>query len=548
GMTGTAMTEAEEFEDIYKLQVVSIPTNVQVNRSDHDDEVYRTVAEKHTAVVELVRDCQKRKQPILLGTVSIEKSESLSAALKKAKVPHQVLNARYHAQEAAIIADAGRPGAVTIATNMAGRGTDIQLGGNPERRVAEALAAAKDGADADAIRDRVTRQIAADRAVALAAGGLFVVGTERHESRRIDNQLRGRSGRQGDPGASRFLLSRVHDLLRIFGSGRIDGMLRRLGIEEGEAIVHPWINKALEKAQQKVEARNFEIRKNLLKYDDVMNDQRKVVYEQRREFMGGEDVSDIVREMRHDIITDMVARAMPEKTYAEQWDMDGLQDEARRVLALDLPIVDWTAEEGVAEDTVVDRLTEASDALMARKEQDFGPQVLRMAEKSILLQLLDQSWKDHLLSLDHLRQGIVLRAYGQKDPLNEYKREAFGLFESMLNQMRENVTAVLSHVRIQTPDAAAVALPSMGKVQETRRDPALAGIAPSAGGPAALPSSAGLTSNRLADSDTPGGPLRSRSAADAIDPDDPTTWGRVPRNAPCPCGSGKKYKHCHGQT
>jgi len=550
GMTGTAMTEADEFDDIYKLEVVSIPTNVTVMRQDHDDEVYRTVAEKHAAVVELVRDCHQRMQPILLGTVSIEKSEALSAALKKAKVTHQVLNARYHAQEAGIIADAGMPGAVTIATNMAGRGTDIQLGGNPERRIAEALAKAKDDSKHEKIEARVTQQIADDRATALAAGGLFVVGTERHESRRIDNQLRGRSGRQGDPGASRFLLSLEDDLLRIFGSERMDGMLRRLGIEEGEAIVHPWINKALEKAQQKVEARNFEIRKNLLKYDDVMNDQRKVVYEQRREFMGGDDVSDIVHEMRHEVIADMVSRAMPEKSYAEQWDMSGLHDEVRRVLALDLPIVDWAEEGGVAEDAVVERLIEASDALMVEKEQDFGGDALRMAEKSILLQLLDQAWKDHLLTLDHLRQGIVLRAYGQKDPLNEYKREAFGLFESMLTQMRESVTAVLSHIRIQTPEVRALPQPTMNRLQETRRDPALAGAAAAAmaGGPAALPSSAERDLNRLAETGAASGPVRNRSAAGEVDPDDPATWGRVQRNAPCPCGSGNKYKHCHGRS
>jgi preprotein translocase subunit SecA len=413
GMTGTAMTEADEFEQIYKLAVVEIPTNVAVTRKDYDDEVYRTAQEKYEAVAKLIEECRERGQPVLVGTTSIEKSEIISALLNKKKIPHSVLNARFHEQEATIVAQAGAPGAITIATNMAGRGTDIKLGGNLDMRLK--LEPAADEAN-------IRAQIDEYHNVVKISGGLFVIGTERHESRRIDNQLRGRSGRQGDPGASRFFLSLEDDLMRIFGSDRMGGMLQRLGLEEGEAIIHPWINKALEKAQKKVEARNFDTRKNLLKYDDVMNDQRKEVYAQRREFMGSDSVSAVVAEMREDVIGNLVALRIPEKAFAEQWQSAELAEDVKRLLNLDLPIVDWAAEEGIDETGIRERIIDAADKYVAEKTQRVGPELMNFVEKSILLQTLDQVWKEHLLALDHLRQGIGLRAYGQKDPLNEYKK------------------------------------------------------------------------------------------------------------------------------
>ncbi len=532
GMTGTAATEAAEFADIYKLDVVEIPTNLPCIRKDLDDEVYRTMDEKLNAVVELIEECQKRGQPTLVGTVSIEKSEALSERLKKRKIKHNVLNARHHEQEAYIIAQAGRFGAVTIATNMAGRGTDIQLGGNLDMRVKLELADIEDEAERQRRIEKIAAEIEAEREKVRAAGGLYVIGTERHESRRIDNQLRGRSGRQGDPGTSKFFLSLEDDLMRIFGSERMDSMLRKLGLKEGEAIVHPWINKAIEKAQQKVEARNFEIRKNLLKFDDVMNDQRKVIYEQRIELMRTSDVSSTVTDMRHEVIEDMVSRFIPEKAYPEQWEIDALHAEALRVLGLDLPIADWAKEEGIADEEILRRITEASDRKMAEKAARFGPELMRMAEKSLLLQLLDQSWKDHLLSLDHLRQGIGLRAYGQRDPLNEYKREAFNLFEAMLINLREQVTAVLSHVEIR------IAEPEVAEAELAPQAPrGLREHRPGANGEDHAPMP------------PPGrGPVRSRAGARAVDPNDSATWGKVGRNAPCPCGSGRKYKHCHGRV
>jgi preprotein translocase subunit SecA len=531
GMTGTAMTEAGEFAEIYGLEVIDIPTDVVCIRADNDDEVYRTAAEKDDAIVEQILDCRERGQPVLVGTVSIERSEHLSAMLNKKKIPHHVLNARYHEQEASIISQAGVSGGVTIATNMAGRGTDIQLGGNPDMRIKVEI---NDTDDTDG-KARIRTEVAADKETVVAAGGLFILGTERHESRRIDNQLRGRSGRQGDPGASKFFLSLEDDLMRIFGSERIDGMLKKLGLEEGEAIVHPWVNKALEKAQQKVEARNFEIRKNLLKFDDVMNDQRKVVYEQRKELMSEDDVSHTVTDMRHHVIDGLVAKHVPANAYAEQWNMHGLHAEALRIFNLDLPLADWAAEEGIADAEIRERLTAAADRKMAEKAANYGPEIMRMVEKSLLLQILDQVWKEHLLGLDHLRQGIGLRAYAQKDPLNEYKREAFNLFEEMLERLRERVTSVLAHVELQmTPQAEeALAQYEPQEMHETREDPAFeradAGPQhPAAATPAATP-------------------VRSRHASGTVDPKDPATWGRVARNNPCPCGSGKKYKHCHGQ-
>ncbi|MEO3434769.1 preprotein translocase subunit SecA [Inquilinus sp. CAU 1745] len=529
GMTGTAMTEASEFGEIYGLEVVEIPTNVEVTRVDDDDEVYRTGPEKNAAIIELIKDCSARRQPVLVGTVSIEKSETLAAALKAAKIKHNVLNARFHEQEAHIIAQAGQPGAVTIATNMAGRGTDIKLGGNLEMRVADEAAGIEDEAARAAKVAEIEKDIEEARQIVLEAGGLYVVGTERHESRRIDNQLRGRSGRQGDPGHSKFFLSLEDDLMRIFASDRLDGMLKRLGLQEGEAIIHPWINKALEKAQQKVEARNFDIRKNLLKFDNVMNDQRKVIYDQRKEIMATADVAQMVEEMRHDIIADMVSAAIPSNSYSEQWDLAGLREQVATTLNLDLPVDEWAKEEGIAEAEIEERVRAASDEKMKAKEEQYGADIMRMAEKSLLLQVLDQTWKDHLLTLDHLRQGISLRAYAQRDPLREYQAEAFELFQAMLGQLRESVTRVLSHVemRVGRPDAVPQQPPPQ-EMHETRQDPALAG----AGEPAAA---AGGQPARAAP------PLGVR-----IDPGDPASWGKVARNAPCPCGSGKKYKHCHG--
>ena len=491
GMTGTAMTEAGEFSEIYGLEVMAIPTNRDVARVDHDDEVYRTSAERDEAVIALVADCQKRQQPVLVGTVSIEKSENLSTQLSKRKIAHKVLNARVHDEEAKIIADAGVPGAVTIATNMAGRGTDIQLGGNLDMRLAEA---AQKKPLSDAARDKITAEIATAKQVALDAGGLYVIGTERHESRRIDNQLRGRTGRQGDPGGSKFFLSLEDDLMRIFGSEKLDGMLVKLGLEKGEAIIHPWINKAVEKAQTKVEARNFEIRKQLLKYDDVMNDQRRVIFDQRKDIMRSENVHDTVVDMRHEAASLIVERAIPQNSYHDQWLAEQLHNDAQRVLGVDAPIAEWFAEDGIAETEIEERLIEASDRRMAEKAVRLGPDIMRMAEKSLLLQVLDQQWKEHLLGLDQLRQGISLRAYAQKDPLNEYKREAFLMFESMLASLRETTSMVLAHVELRTETA----------------DDSNAAAANPAANPAAAPPQ------------------------------------KVTRNAPCPCGSGKKYKHCHG--
>ena len=549
GMTGTAMTESAELADIYGLEVVEVPTNEACIRDDEDDEVYRTAREKYDAILDLIADCRERGQPVLVGTVSIEKSEHLSKLLDGRKIPHNVLNARYHEREAAIIAQAGRPGAVTIATNMAGRGTDIQLGGNAEMRTAEEIGAIRGQAERDrrapGIAERVAAEIEAARAEVIQAGGLCVVGTERHEARRIDNQLRGRSGRQGDPGRSRFFLSLEDDLMRIFGSERIDGMLRRLGLEEGEAIVHPWINKALEKAQKKVEERNFEIRKNLLRFDDVMNDQRKVIYEQRKDLMNSDDVSQTVAEMRREVVADAVARCIPERAYPEQWDTDTLHEEALRLLGLDLPVADWAREEGIADEEIRDRLIQAGDRLMAEKAANFTPDVMRMAEKSILLQLLDQTWKEHLLALDHLRQGIGLRAYGQKDPLNEYKREAFDLFNAMLEQLRETTTSFLSRFQlVYDEDEGQGAGRDGGGEAALYRDrphPAAALAQGSAAGAAAFAGGAAVD-------EIPENWVFYEPLGRHLDPLNPASWGKVPRNAACPCGAGRKYKHCHGRA
>jgi preprotein translocase subunit SecA len=533
GMTGTAMTEAGEFADIYKLEVVEIPTHVNVARKDEHDEIYRTSDERDTAVVALIKEAHARQQPMLIGTVSIEKSEAFSARLKKEKIPHQVLNARYHEQEASIISQAGRPGAVTIATNMAGRGTDIMLGGNPDMLIKEefvrvsglgkgkkehAPATTPQTPDA-ALESRIREQVARDKEIVIAAGGLYVIGTERHESRRIDNQLRGRSGRQGDPGASKFFLSLQDDLMRIFGSERIDSVLTKLGLQEGEAIIHSWMNKAIERAQTKVEQRNYEIRKTLLKFDDVMNDQRKVIYEQRIELMEATDVSDTIRFMREDVNKHLVTTYIPPQSYSEIWDSDALHHEIFRIYGLNLPVKEWAAEEGIAYEEILGRVTAASDQLFVEKAASFSPEVYAIGEKRILLETLDQLWKDHLLSLDHLRQGINLRAYAQRDPLNEYKQEAFGLFEYMLNHLREVVVSRLSRlqIRVELTEEMMRNLKPQRRMQESREDPAL--IRPSNVHPIA--------------------PER--------DPAKPEQWGHVGRNEPCPCGSGKKFKYCHGK-
>jgi preprotein translocase subunit SecA len=525
GMTGTAATEAAEFAEIYGLEVVEIPTHMKMIRQDEDDEVYRTANEKNKAIVASISEAHGRGQPILVGTVSIEKSEQLSALLKKEKIRHQVLNARYHEQEAFIVAQAGRLGGVTIATNMAGRGTDIQLGGNAEMRKLQELTDIEDEAERAERSAAIEREVAAEHEQVIGAGGLYVLATERHESRRIDNQLRGRSGRQGDPGRSKFFLSLEDDLMRIFGSERMDGMLGKLGLKEDEAIIHPWINKALEKAQQKVEARNFEIRKNLLKFDDVMNDQRKVIYEQRHELIETKEVAETVRDMRYQVIDDLVAAAIPEKAYHEQWDVEGLERDCKRLLALELPIAEWAKEEGIAEAEIKERIVAESDRRMAHKVVTYGPDVIRMAEKSLLLQILDHLWKEHLLHLDHLRQGIHLRGYGQRDPLNEYKREAFALFEAMLTNLRQTVTQVLTHLEIRMQ-------PQQAQMAEGAETEPLAAT--------------GTDDLRPARPVRPAGPRIAASGGGAAT-STPGAWGKVPRNAPCPCGSGKKYKHCHGR-
>ncbi|MGB6438826.1 MAG: preprotein translocase subunit SecA [Methyloceanibacter sp.] len=542
GMTGTAVTEADEFLDIYGLDVVEVPTNMDMIRDDEDDEVYRTAQEKYRAIINLIKDARTRGQPMLVGTTSIEKSEILSELLKKDKVPHQVLNARYHEQEAHIIAQAGVPGAVTIATNMAGRGTDIQLGGNPDMRLEDWATEEKaKGTEPTpeqvvAKREEIKADVAKKKSKALEAGGLYVIGTERHESRRIDNQLRGRSGRQGDPGRSRFFLSLEDDLMRIFGSQRMDGMLQTLGLKEDEAIIHPWINKALEKAQAKVEARNFDIRKNLLKYDNVMNDQRKAIFEQRLELMTDADLGETIGDMRRQVIDDLIAKHIPEKSFIEQWDVAGLKEDMQGTFDLAVPLDDWAKEEGIGEEEVRERLVRAADERAAKKAADFGPQIMRQIEKAVLLQTLDHLWREHLVTLEHLRQVIGLRGYGQRDPLNEYKSESFTLFEHMLARLREAVTGQLMHVELSRQEGAppldAAELPP---IEAHHLDPTTGedefALEAAGAGIAAVASAA---------------PARTRKAAQGPNPADPSTWGKVQRNALCPCGSGKKYKHCHG--
>ena len=539
GMTGTALTEAGEFMEIYKLGVVDVPTNVTVKRIDHNDKIYKSLREKEDAIIALVKEASARNQPVLVGTVSIEKSESLSGRLRAAGIKHQVLNARHHEQESNIIAQAGRPGAVTIATNMAGRGTDIQLGGNLEMRVISEVAQDLPETEREARINAIREEIARDKETVLNAGGLFIIGTERHESRRIDNQLRGRAGRQGDPGESVFFLSTHDDLMRIFSPEALEAVLsnKSIGLKEGEALAHPWLSKALEKAQQRVEQQNFEIRKNLLKYDNVMNDQRKIIYDQRRELMEAEDVTEIVTDMRHELIEEIVTNAIPPNSYAEQWDIHGLKTEVAANLGLDTnveaPIEDWAKEEGIADSEIIDRLTRLSDEKMKAKAERAGHKFFAEIEKSFVLRHLDQHWKEHLLHLDHLRQGINLRAFAQRDPLNEYKAESFALFESMLDHLKEAVVQNLSLVEINIDEEAFNRMIAEqrereeAEAQETRVDPALTMQDDAEEQP---------RTNNVTQ-------MRAR-----FDANDPSTWeGNVSRNDPCPCGSGKKYKQCHGK-
>jgi preprotein translocase subunit SecA len=554
GMTGTAMTEADEFIDIYNLEVLEVPTNMTMIRIDDDDEVYRTAAEKYRAILTLLDDCKQRGQPMLVGTTSIEKSEQLAEMLRKkgweqhdfsdpnafaalysgdegatkAKV-FAILNARYHEQEAYIISQAGVPGAITIATNMAGRGTDIQLGGNVDMRVRQELKDVPEGGDRDARIADIRAQVSRLKEKALGAGGLFVLGTERHESRRIDNQLRGRSGRQGDPGHSKFFLSLEDDLMRIFGSDRLDSMLQRFGLKEDEAIVHSWVNKALEKAQQKVEARNFDIRKNLLKFDNVMNDQRKVIFDQRIEWMREEASAEIVADMRHEVIEDLVAKHVPENAYPEQWDTAGLKEEIKRVLSLDLPVDAWAKEEGIADEELLSRIERRADEHMATKVAQWGAELMRQVEKTVLLQLLDHLWREHLVMLDHLRQVIGLRGYGQRDPLNEYKAESYNLFEAMSQNLREAVTGQLMRIEIVTQPP-----PEDLPYMEAHK------VDPSTGEDELAYANAPLQPAFAGNGNGNGGGAERN-------PRDPTSWGKVGRNEVCPCGSGKKYKHCHGR-
>ncbi|KNY14628.1 preprotein translocase subunit SecA [Shinella sp. SUS2] len=526
GMTGTASTEAEEFGNIYGLDVVEVPTNLPIQRLDEDDEVYRTVEEKYKAIIQEIKDAREKGQPVLVGTTSIEKSEYLAERLKMAGFQDfQVLNARYHEQEAYIVSQAGVPGAVTIATNMAGRGTDIQLGGNLEMRLERDLAEMEPGPERDAKREAIIAEVKKLKEQALAGGGLYVLATERHESRRIDNQLRGRSGRQGDPGRSKFFLSLQDDLMRIFGSERMDSMLQKLGLKEGEAIVHPWINKALERAQKKVEARNFDIRKNLLKYDDVLNDQRKVIFEQRIELMDGENLSEIVGDMRHEVVETLVRLHIPENAYAEQWDVAGLKKGVLEQLNLDLPIDAWAAEEGIDEKDILERLHKATDQAATDRAERFGPEIMTYVERSVLLQTLDHLWREHIVNLDHLRSVIGFRGYAQRDPLQEYKAEAFELFQALLANLRQTVTAQLMRVELvrQAADAPAPVPPEM---EGHHID--------------------GTTGEDDFGEGNGGGFMAVGVSPEDRDPADPATWGRVSRNEACPCGSGKKYKHCHG--
>ncbi len=518
GMTGTALTEAEEFQEIYGLGVVEVPTNRPIARIDEDDAVYRTAEEKYEAMIVSIKECHERGQPVLVGTTSIEKSEMISEMLKAEAIAHNVLNARQHEQEAKIVGDAGKFAAVTIATNMAGRGTDIQLGGNVEMEVLEALSTNTE-ADPEELRAEIEANHAGEKENVIKAGGLFVLASERHESRRIDNQLRGRSGRQGDPGKTAFYLSLEDDLMRIFGGERLDKLLGTLGMKEGEAIVHPWVNKSLERAQAKVEGRNFDNRKQILKFDDVMNEQRKVIFSQRREIMEAEDLSEITRDMRHEVIDDLIHQHMPPKTYADQWDTEGLHTQVIEQLGVDLPVADWANEDGVDDNDITERLVTETDEFMAKKAVAFGPENMRLIEKQILLQTIDSKWREHLLTLEHLRSVVGFRSYAQRDPLNEYKNESFQLFEGMLDGLREDVTQILGNARPRTPEEQK-ALLEMIAAQQAQTVAAGASARPE--------------------------PIPEEAAEGFVE-DDQTTWGNPGRNDKCPCGTGKKFKHCHGR-
>ncbi len=519
GMTGTALTEAEEFMEIYGLGVVEVPTNRPIARVDEHDQVYRTAKEKFDGVVKAIKEAHEKGQPTLVGTTSIDKSEFLSQLLDAEGIAHNVLNARQHEQEAQIVADAGKLGAVTIATNMAGRGTDIKLGGNVEFKIMEAIAASPDD-DNEEVRTQIEEAHKADEQAVKDAGGLYVLATERHESRRIDNQLRGRSGRQGDPGRSSFFLSLEDDLMRIFGSERLDKVLSSLGMKEGEAIVHPWVNKSLERAQAKVEGRNFDIRKQLLKFDDVMNDQRKVIFAQRREIMEAQDLSEITADMRSQVIDDLVDLHIPAKSYADQWDAEGLYAQTIAHLGIDVPVIEWANEEGVDDEDLRERLEEAADKFMAEKTESFGGETMRNIEKQVLLQTIDAKWREHLLTLEHLRSVVGFRGYAQRDPLNEYKTESFQLFEGLLDGLRSDVTQKLAQIRPMTEEEQQAMVAQAQERQRQAQVAAAGGAAISAGAAQAKP---------------------------GFDENDQKTWGNPGRNDLCPCGSGKKFKHCHGE-
>ena len=545
GMTGTAATEADEFMDIYNLNVIEIPTNMPVARIDEHDEIYRTADEKFQAILTEIKECSARYQPILVGTTSIENSETLGDMLKKegfklidfsdskglnalysaaregrSAKAFAILNARFHEQEAFIVAQAGVPGAITIATNMAGRGTDIQLGGNAKMRILRELADIPAGPEREEREQNIIQETEIFKKKALEAGGLYVLGTERHESRRIDNQMRGRSGRQGDPGRSKFYLSLEDDLMRIFGSERMDAMLQRFGLPPGEAIIHPWINKAIEQAQAKVEARNFDMRKNILKYDNVMNDQRKVVFEQRREFMSAENVHEIISEMRHGVVEDLLEDYMPPEAFPEQWKTVELKEDVLKYFNLDLPVVEWAQEEGIGHDQMEERLLKAVNEEYEQRIAKNTPNVMVQVEKQFLLQTLDHLWREHLVTLDHLRQVIGWRGFAQRDPLNEYKSEAFELFNDLITRLRQQVTGQLMRVEVvfQSPEEEQ-----------------------------AFTENAEFYHQGIPSADMIGLPSEEEVSPAERDPKNPNTWGRVGRNEPCPCGSGKKYKHCHGR-
>ena len=496
GMTGTASTESEEFLDIYNLDVISIPPNIQISRKDQDDEIYRTTEEKYNAIIETVIECNKKGQPVLVGTTSIERSEYLSKLLKNKKIEHSVLNAKYHEKEAEIIAQAGNFGKVTIATNMAGRGTDIQLGG-------------ADNSNEDKIKT-------------IDAGGLYVIGTERHESRRIDNQLRGRSGRQGDAGESKFYLSLEDDLMRIFGSDRLDLILKKLGLEEGESIIHPWINTALERAQKKVESRNFEIRKTLLKFDNVMNDQRKVIFEQRLDLLKQENVNETINEMRSETINEILNKSIPEKSFIDDWDSELIEKEIKRIFNINLPLNDWLSNPEIDFEKLEIDINKYLEKEYIKKREGFGEKISDSIEKSILMQIIDQNWTDHLGQLEDLRQIVGIRGYGQRDPLNEYKSESFLLFESLLNKFREEVTKTLFHIRMVSDEA-------IEKLNENN-------------------SQIKTSNNKEIEKISKNQTIRNKIKSSKIDPNNPNTWGKVGRNETCPCGSGKKFKNCHGKN